>query len=82
MKAYYFGTCVIDACFPQAGLAGIELLQPGMSRSFFLKSSRVVASRPITPAFPTKPARSLAIRLRRSPRIIPSSCRPGPAPGC
>jgi L-lactate dehydrogenase complex protein LldE len=27
MKAYYFGTCVIDACFPQAGLAGIELLQ-------------------------------------------------------
>ena len=27
MKAYYFGTCVIDACFPHAGLAGIELLQ-------------------------------------------------------
>ena len=27
MKAYYFGTCVVDACFPQAGLAGIELLQ-------------------------------------------------------
>lgn len=27
MKAYYFGTCVIDACFPQAGLAGIALLQ-------------------------------------------------------
>jgi L-lactate dehydrogenase complex protein LldE len=27
MKVYYFGTCVIDACFPQAGLAGIELLQ-------------------------------------------------------
>jgi L-lactate dehydrogenase complex protein LldE len=26
-KVYYFGTCLIDLCYPQAGLAGIELLQ-------------------------------------------------------
>ena len=26
-KAYFFGTCLIDLCYPQAGLAGIELLQ-------------------------------------------------------
>lgn len=26
-KVYYFGTCVINACYPQAGLAGVELLQ-------------------------------------------------------
>lgn len=26
-KVYYFGTCLIDMCYPQAGMAGIELLQ-------------------------------------------------------
>jgi len=26
-KVYFFGTCLIDMCYPQAGLAGIELLQ-------------------------------------------------------
>ncbi len=26
-KVYYFGTCVVDLCYPQAGMAGIELLQ-------------------------------------------------------
>jgi Fe-S oxidoreductase len=26
-KVYYFGTCLIDLCYPQAGMAGIELLQ-------------------------------------------------------
>ena len=26
-KAYFFGTCVIDAIFPQAGLAAIKLLE-------------------------------------------------------
>ena len=26
-KVYYFGTCLIDLCYPQAGLAGIELLR-------------------------------------------------------
>ncbi len=26
-KVYYFGTCLIDLCYPQAGMAGIELLR-------------------------------------------------------
>lgn len=26
-KVYFFGTCLIDLCFPQAGMAGMELLQ-------------------------------------------------------
>jgi len=26
-KIYYFGTCLIDMCYPAAGMAGIELLQ-------------------------------------------------------
>lgn len=26
-KVYFFGTCLIDLCYPQAGMAGIELLQ-------------------------------------------------------
>ena len=26
-KVYFFGTCLIDLCYPQAGLAGIELLR-------------------------------------------------------
>lgn len=26
-KVYYFGTCLIDLCYPRAGMAGIELLQ-------------------------------------------------------
>lgn len=26
-KVYYFGTCLIDLCYPQAGMAGIELIQ-------------------------------------------------------
>ncbi len=25
-KVYYFGTCLIDLCYPQTGMAGIELL--------------------------------------------------------
>ena len=26
-KVYFFGTCLIDLCYPQAGMAGIELIQ-------------------------------------------------------
>lgn len=26
-RVYFFGTCLIDLCFPQAGMAGMELLQ-------------------------------------------------------
>ncbi len=26
-KVYFFGTCLIDLCYPHAGMAGIELLQ-------------------------------------------------------
>lgn len=26
-KVYFFGTCLIDLCYPQAGMAGIELLR-------------------------------------------------------
>lgn len=26
-KVYFFGTCLIDLCFPQAGMAGMQLLQ-------------------------------------------------------
>jgi L-lactate dehydrogenase complex protein LldE len=27
LRVYFFGTCLIDTCYPQAGMAGIELLQ-------------------------------------------------------
>jgi L-lactate dehydrogenase complex protein LldE len=33
-NAYYFGTCLMDMFYPQAGMAGIKLIQSGRQRHF------------------------------------------------
>lgn len=81
-KVYYFGTCLIDLCYPQAGMAGIELLRREAFRSF-IPSNNPAAANPLTiPASAKKPARSPASNSGRFPRITRSSFHPAPAAEC
>ncbi|MDQ5908573.1 MAG: hypothetical protein QG599_664 [Pseudomonadota bacterium] len=79
MKAYYFGTCVIDACFPQAGLAGIELLQRAGVQVIFPQDQSCCGQPAYNSGFPEE-ARKVARHQLRAfakdyPIIIPSgSC--------
>ena len=79
MKAYYFGTCVIDACFPQAGLAGIELLQRAGVQVIFPQDQSCCGQPAYNSGFPEE-ARKVARHQLKAfakdyPIIIPSgSC--------
>jgi L-lactate dehydrogenase complex protein LldE len=81
-KVYFFGTCLIDLCFPQAGMAGMELLQREGIQVVYPQSNPAAVNPPTTPVSRTKPARSPASSSKPSPRIIRSSFRPVPAAGC
>ena len=79
MKAYYFGTCVIDACFPQAGLAGIELLQRGDVQVIFPQEQSCCGQPAYNSGFPDE-ARKVARHQIKTfakdyPIVVPSgSC--------
>jgi L-lactate dehydrogenase complex protein LldE len=50
---YFFGTCLVDLFYPEAGMAGIKLLQrEGLE--FFRSSKHAAGSRPSIPGSMTK----------------------------
>ena len=51
---YFFGTCLVDLFYPEAGMAGIKLLQREDWRSFFRSSKHAAGSRPSIPGSMTK----------------------------
>lgn len=45
---YFFGTCLVDLFFPDAGMAGIQLLQREGIRVIFPKAKPVAGNQPST----------------------------------
>jgi L-lactate dehydrogenase complex protein LldE len=79
MKAYYFGTCVIDACFPQAGLAGIELLQREGVQVIFPQDQSCCGQPAYNSGFPEEARKVARHQLKAfaqdNPIVVPSgSC--------
>ena len=78
-KVYYFGTCLIDMCYPQAGMAGIELLQREGIRVVFPQGQSCCGQPAYNSGFPA-PAKAVARQQLKSfskdyPIVVPSgSC--------
>lgn len=78
-KAYFFGTCVIDAIFPQAGLAAIQLLEREGVSVVFPQDQSCCGQPAFNSGFPDE-AREVARRQLRAfnrdyPIVVPSgSC--------
>jgi len=78
-KVYFFGTCVIDAIFPQAGLAAIRLLEREGIRVVFPQKQSCCGQPAFNSGFPDE-AREVARRQlhtfnRDYPIVVPSgSC--------
>ena len=55
-KVYYFGTCLVDMMYPEAGMAGIKLLQQAKAlRSYSRPVKPAAVNRPTTPDFRMRP---------------------------
>jgi L-lactate dehydrogenase complex protein LldE len=78
-KVYYFGTCVIDMCYPQSGMAGIELLQREGIRVIFPQGQTCCAQPAYNSGFPAE-AKAVARQQLKCfskdyPIVVPSgSC--------
>jgi L-lactate dehydrogenase complex protein LldE len=78
-KVYFFGTCLIDMCYPQAGLAGIELLQRAGVQVVFPQGQSCCGQPAYNSGFPAE-AKAVARRQLKSfakdyPIVVPSgSC--------
>ena len=60
---YYFGTCLVDLLYPEAGIAGIKLLQREGVKVFSLRNKLVVVSSRLIPDFMTSHAKLLQLKL-------------------
>ncbi|MFO1429210.1 MAG: (Fe-S)-binding protein [Candidatus Competibacteraceae bacterium] len=78
-KVYFFGTCLIDLCYPQAGMAGIELLQRQGIKVIFPQGQSCCGQPAFNSGFPAE-ARAVARQQLKSfpkdyPIVVPSgSC--------
>ncbi len=78
-KVYFFGTCLIDLCYPQAGLAGIELLQREGIQVIYPQSQSCCGQPAYNAGFPEEAKKAARQQLKAFPRdypiVIPSgSC--------
>jgi L-lactate dehydrogenase complex protein LldE len=78
-KVYLFGTCLVDAVYPDAGMAAIRLLESqGAEVIFPAGQSRAAASRPTIPGLPEARAvarKQIQVFSKPYPVVVPSgSC--------
>lgn len=78
-KVYFFGTCLIDLCYPQAGLAGIELLQREGIQVVYPQAQSCCGQPAYNAGFPDEARKVARQQLKAFPKdypiIIPSgSC--------
>ena len=76
---YYFPTCLVDLFYPEAGMAGIELLRAPARRSSCPATRAVAASRRAIAAITKKPGTSPCAQIKAFPKnwpiVVPSgSC--------
>lgn len=78
-KVYYFGTCLMDSFYPEAGLAGIKIIQREGVRVIFPRQQSCCGQPAYNSGFP-KEARNVALKQVRLfsenyPIVVPSgSC--------
>jgi L-lactate dehydrogenase complex protein LldE len=53
-RVYFFGTCLIDLCYPQAGMAGIDLLQREGIKVIFPQGQSCCGQPAYNSGFPTE----------------------------
>ena len=51
---YYFGTCLVDLFYPQAGMAGIQLLERFGARVHYPQEQSCCGQPPLTAGFVMK----------------------------
>ena len=78
-KVYYFGTCLIDLCYPQAGMAGIELLQREGIQVIYPQQQSCCGQPAYNSGFPDEARKVARQQLKAFPKdypiIVPSgSC--------
>jgi L-lactate dehydrogenase complex protein LldE len=78
-KVYYFGTCLIDLCYPQAGMAGIELLQRQGIQVIYPQQQSCCGQPAYNSGFPEEARKVARQQLKAFPKdypiIVPSgSC--------
>ena len=78
-KVYFFGTCLIDLCYPQAGLAGIELLRREGIQVVYPQAQSCCGQPAYNSGFPEEARKVARQQLKAFPKddpiIIPSgSC--------
>ena len=76
LKVYFFGTCVIDAVYPQAGLAAVRLLEREGVTVVFPREQTCCGQPAFNSGFPDE-AREVARRQLRTfhrdyPVVVPS----------
>ena len=54
-KVYFYGTCLVDMFYPDAGIAGVSCWSVKALRCCFRKTRPAVASRPTPPATMIRP---------------------------
>jgi L-lactate dehydrogenase complex protein LldE len=78
-KVYFFGTCLIDLCYPQAGMAGIELLQREGIQVIYPQAQSCCGQPAYNAGFPEEARKVARQQLKAFPKdypiVIPSgSC--------
>ena len=78
-KVYFFGTCLIDLCYPQAGMAGIALLQREGIQVIYPQSQSCCGQPAYNAGFPAEARKVARQQLKAFPKdypiIVPSgSC--------
>ena len=78
-KVYFFGTCLIDLCFPQAGMAAMELLQREGISVIYPQSQSCCGQPAYNSGFPEEARKVARQQLKAFPKdypiVIPSgSC--------
>lgn len=70
-KVYYFGTCVVDLCYPQAGMAGIELLQRQGIKVIFPQGQSCCGQPAFNSGFPAEARAVARQQLKSFPKDYP-----------
>ena len=70
-KVYFFGTCLIDLCYPQAGMAGIELLQQQGIEVVFPQKQSCCGQPAYNAGFPEETKKVARQQLKAFPKDYP-----------
>lgn len=70
-KVYYFGTCLIDQMYPQAGMAGIELLQRQGIKVVYPQAQSCCGQPAYNSGFPTEAKAVAKHQVKAFPKNYP-----------